>query len=98
MKKTTILLTTTLLISITLLSLTTLPFSMIKVEGGNFFMGSDDSDSSADIDEQKKHEVFINSFEISKFEVTVWEWKQFIKANKIKMSAKQTWGWQDIIQ
>ena len=47
---------------------------MIKVEGGTFFMGSSDSDATAEVDEQKKHEVTINSFEISKFEVTVWEW------------------------
>ena len=44
-------------------------------------MGSKDSDGLADVDEQKEHSVNLNTFEISKFEVTVWEWKQFIKAN-----------------
>ena len=58
-------------------------------------MGSKKSDESAEVDEQKEHTVTLNTFEISKFEVTVWEWKQFIKANKMKMPAKPTWGWQD---
>ena len=58
-------------------------------------MGSKDSDGLADVDEQKEHTVNLNTFEISKFEVTVWEWKQFIKANKMKMPEKPTWGWQD---
>jgi sulfatase modifying factor 1 len=96
MRKTTIILSTFFCVSIALLSFkSNLPFSMVKVEGGNFFMGSDDSDGSADIDEQKKHEVFVNSFEISKFEVTVWEWKQFVKAKKIKMPKEPKWGWKD---
>jgi len=95
MKKITILLVTTLLISITLVSFTTLPFPMIKVEGSKFFMGSDDGDGSADIDEQKKHEVTVSNFEISKFEVTVWEWKQFVKSKGLKMPKAPKWGWKD---
>ena len=90
MRKITIILTTIFCISISLLSFKTiLPFSMIKVESGNFYMGSDYLDATADVDEQKKHEVTINSFEISKFEVTVWEWKQYAKAKKIKMQMHQ---------
>ncbi len=68
---------------------------LIKVQGGTFKMGSKDSDQLADTDEQKEHNVNLNTFEISKFEVTVWEWKQFIKANKMKMPEKPNWGWQD---
>ena len=96
MRKITIILTAIFCVSITLLSFTTtLPFAMIKVQGGNFYMGSDDLDGTADVDEQKKHEVTINSFEISKFEVTVWEWKQYAKAKKIKMPNAPKWGWND---
>lgn len=95
MKKITILLPITLLLSFLLSSYTLLPFSMIKVEGGTFFMGSDDLDGNADTDEQKKHEVTLNAFEISKFEVTVWEWKQYTKATKLKMPKAPKWGWQD---
>ncbi len=69
--------------------------NLIKIQGGTFKMGSKDSDGLADVDEQKEHNVNLNTFEISKFEVTVWEWKQFIKANKMKMPEKPTWGWQD---
>ena len=65
------------------------------IEGGTFKMGSKASDRAADVDEQKEHEVKLNSFMISKFEVTVWEWKEFIKANKMKMPEKPKWGWQD---
>ena len=68
---------------------------LIKIQGGTFKMGSKDSDGLADVDEQKEHTVNLNTFEISKFEVTVWEWKQFIKDNKMKMPVKPTWGWQD---
>lgn len=68
---------------------------LVKIQGGTFKMGSKDSDGLADVDEQKEHSVNLSTFEISKFEVTVWEWKQFIKANKMKMPAKPTWGWQD---
>ena len=63
---------------------------LIKIQGGTFKMGSKDSDGLADVDEQKEHTVNLNTFEISKFEVTVWEWKQFIKANKMKMPEKPT--------
>lgn len=67
----------------------------VMIEGGTFKMGSKASDRAADVDEQKEHEVKLNSFMISKFEVTVWEWKEFIKANKMKMPEKPKWGWQD---
>ena len=85
---------------ITLLSLfafknSLVDIDLIKIQGGTFKMGSKDSDGLADVDEQKEHTVNLNTFEISKFEVTVWEWKQFIKANKMKMPEKPTWGWQD---
>ena len=54
MRKITIILTTIFCISITLLSFKTiLPFSMIKVEGGSFYMGSDDLDATDEVDEQK---------------------------------------------
>lgn len=69
--------------------------NLIQVKGGTFKMGSKKSDTSAELDEQKEHTVTLNTFEINKFEVTVWEWKQFIKANKMKMPPKPTWGWQD---
>jgi formylglycine-generating enzyme len=68
---------------------------MVKVQGGTFKMGSKDSDNSADNDEQKEHSVTVKDFEICKFEITVWQWKEYVKANKLKMPLKPTWGWQD---
>ncbi|WP_264550370.1 formylglycine-generating enzyme family protein [Flavobacterium sp. N2820] len=88
---------TLLILLITLFAFknTLIETDLIQVKGGTFKMGSKNSDTSAELDEQKEHSVTLNTFEISKFEVTVWEWKQFIKANKMKMPIKPSWGWQD---
>jgi formylglycine-generating enzyme required for sulfatase activity len=73
----------------------TTDLDMIKVDGGKFLMGSKDGDRVADADEQKQHEVYVNGFEISKFEVSVWQWKAFIKDTKGKMPEVPAWGWKD---
>lgn len=88
---------TLLILLITLFAFknTLIETDLIQVKGGTFKMGSKTSDTSAELDEQKEHSVTLNTFEISKFEITVWEWKQFIKANKMKMPIKPSWGWQD---
>ena len=97
MKKITLLLVVTTLSIVSLSAFkTALQMNrMVRVEGGTYKMGSKDSDKTADNDEQKEHDVTIKTFEISKFEVTVWEWKQYTKANKFKMPLKPEWGWQD---
>ena len=97
MKKITLLLVVTTLSIVSLSAFkTALQMNrMVRVEGGTYKMGSKDSDKTADNDEQKQHDVTIKTFEISKFEVTVWEWKQYTKANKLKMPLKPEWGWQD---
>ncbi len=97
MKKITLLLVVTTLSIVSLSAFkTALQMNrMVRVEGGTYKMGSKDSDKTADNDEQKEHAVTIKTFEISKFEVTVWEWKQYTKANKLKMPLKPEWGWQD---
>lgn len=96
MKKTTIL-TYLLFISVfTFLSFTDNPINyMVKVEGGTFKMGSKTSDKFADNDEQNEHSVTVKDFELCKFEVTVWQWKEYVKANKLKMPIKPTWGFID---
>lgn len=68
---------------------------MVKVEGGKFLMGSKDDNRIAENDEQKQHEVKVNSFEINKLEVSVWEWKDYCKKTKQEMPLKPTWGWSD---
>lgn len=48
---------------------------MVWVEGGTFMMGSDDGDE----DESSVHEVTLSSFMIGKYEVTVGEFRAFVK-------------------
>jgi sulfatase modifying factor 1 len=68
---------------------------MIKVEGGRFQMGTKDKNFVVYKDEIKQHEVTISSFEISKYEITVCQWKQFVKETKSKMPQKPTWEWKE---
>ena len=42
-----------------------------------------------------QRKVSVKEFYMSKFEVTVWEWKEYTKANKLKMPAMQSWGWNN---
>lgn len=68
---------------------------MVKVEGGTFMMGSKDDNKIAENDEQKQHEVTVNTFEINKLEVSVWEWKDYCKKTKKALPQKPVWGWND---
>lgn len=68
---------------------------MVKVEGGSFMMGASKRDLQAEKDEKPERKVAVKDFYMSKFEVTVWEWKEYTKANKMKMPAKQSWGWNN---
>jgi formylglycine-generating enzyme required for sulfatase activity len=68
---------------------------MVVVNGGTFTMGSKSENASAEDDEKKEHSVTLNSFKISKFEVTVWQWNEYLKANKLKPNKKPNWGWND---
>ncbi|MCG9128503.1 formylglycine-generating enzyme family protein [Candidatus Poribacteria bacterium] len=51
--------------------------NMVLVPEGEFFIGSDDP--NAEKSEQPKHLVFINSFYIDKYEVTIGEYRNFIR-------------------
>jgi formylglycine-generating enzyme required for sulfatase activity len=68
---------------------------MVKVEGGSFLMGADKRDMQAEKDEKPQNKVSVDAFYMSKFEVTVWEWKQYVKSKKMQMPPKQVWGWND---
>ena len=65
---------------------------LIKIQGGTFKMGSKDSDGLADVDEQKEHTVNLNTFEISKFEVTVSDFRAFVNATGYKTDAEKKGG------
>lgn len=66
---------------------------MIKVEGSTFLMGSNHPD--AYFDEQPVHEVFVSSFFISQYEITVAQYKQFCNATQRSMPETPEWGWID---
>lgn len=69
---------------------------MVYVEGGTYKMGSTKSDAKAEKDEFDAREVTVSSFEMSKYEVTVYEWSTFVKENKnMKMPPQQRWGLND---
>ena len=66
------------------------PMEMVFVKGGCFNMGSKDVDS----DEKPIHEVCVDDFYISKYEVTVDEFKKFIDATGYKTDAeKKGYSW-----
>ena len=71
--------------------------SMILVEGGTFMMGRDvskDKTNSMEFkDELPRHEVNLNSFYIGKYEVTVKEYKLFVKAKGKKMPLQPDSAW-----
>lgn len=61
-------------------------FEMIKVEGGTFMMGDNSDPSSSPV-----HEVTVSDFEICKFEVTPYQWKQVFGKN----SNTRNISWED---
>ena len=63
----------------------------VIIPTGIFYMGSD----SGDWDEQPVHKVKLDKFVISKYEVTVGEYKAFCKLTGIEMPAIPKWGWID---
>ncbi len=54
--------------------------TMVDIPAGSFLMGSDSFDANADGDETPQHRVNIRSFQIGKTEVTVKQFKAFIKS------------------
>ncbi len=55
---------------------------MILVEGGDYYMGND---YSANADERPEHKVIINSFFISKYEVTIDDYAKFCRVTGHKL-------------
>ena len=86
------------LVCIMLLSVKDTPFQvseMVLVEGGEFLLGSPYSDNRAEKDEQPQVMVSVASFHMSKYEVTVEEWKNYVADKGLSMPAKPKWGWED---
>lgn len=69
--------------------------NMVRIDGGTFLMGSKESKSNSEPDELNQREVQLNSFLISKYEVTVKEWKMYVSDTHSKMPPTPEWGWVD---
>lgn len=67
----------------------------ILVEGGSFMMGCEETDKDCYPDEMPRHKVSVDSFYISKYEITVKQYKEFCKSTKQKMPQPPSWGWRD---
>ena len=52
---------------------------MVRLEGGEFWMGSDDSDKEAFDNEKPKHKVTVRAFNLAKYEVTRGQYAAFVK-------------------
>ncbi|MET0070051.1 MAG: formylglycine-generating enzyme family protein, partial [Candidatus Thiodiazotropha sp.] len=66
---------------------------MVKIEDGEFAMGSDpDKDSDADEDEQPQHPVSIKPFYLGRYEVTFTEYTAFANATNRDIPDDHGWG------
>lgn len=66
---------------------------MVRIEAGEFWMGSREDDQEARDSEKPRHRVTIpRPFEIGKYEVTFDEYDQFAHATGRALPADQNWG------
>lgn len=66
----------------------------IKVEGGTYTMG--DQTGNGEGNERPAHSVSVNTFSISKTEVTVAQYRAYCEATNQDMPEEPFWGWQDL--
>ena len=75
-----------------------LPANFVWVEGGTFWMGSDNGDS----DERPIHSVTVSDFSISKYEVTQREWQEIMGNNPSSFKGNnlpvESVSWYDAIE
>jgi len=62
---------------------------MVLIPAGDFFMGSNDNDASADGDEKPMRSVYLDEFWIDKFEVTNADLSQFVEATGYQTDAEK---------
>lgn len=70
-------------------SLVTKTPQMVLVKGGEFLMGQADGE----FDEKPVHRVKLKDFYIGKYEVTVAEYRLFVRETEGSMPAEPKWGW-----
>ena len=64
---------------------------MVRVEGGTFRMGDTFGDGNSD--EKPAHVVSVSSYWLSKYEVTVGQFRQFVAETGYVTSAERQGGW-----
>lgn len=64
---------------------------MITIPAGQFIMGS----KTGDTEEQPVHKVYLDSYEIGQYEVTVAQYRAFCTATGRQMPKAPTWGWKE---
>ncbi len=63
---------------------------MVKVEGGTFKKSLKDENAKT-----TSHTITLSTFEISKHEVSVQEWKKYMKETGKELQKRPNWGWRD---
>ena len=72
------------------------PIKMVRIEGGTFVMGATiEQGKDADDSEKPKHNVELDTFEISESPVTVAQYREYCDATGGKMPVAPSWGWID---
>ena len=66
----------------------------VKVEGGTFVMGCRNNGEDCYPDEEE-HTVFVSDFEISKYEITVAQYREYCQKTGKSMPSTPPFGWQD---
>jgi len=64
---------------------------MVEIRGGRFLMGSP-VDEKGRYEDERQHEVQVADFAIGKYEVTVGQFKSFVKATQYKTEAEESGG------
>lgn len=62
-----------------------------NISGGTFLMGSPENEAGRNIGENQ-HQVTVSAFMMSKYEITVWQFKAFIDATGYKTDAEKDGG------
>ncbi len=62
---------------------------MVYIPAGEFLMGSDDKDRAADVNEKPQHSVYLDAFWVDRTEVTVAQFRAFVRATGYRTTAEQ---------
>jgi formylglycine-generating enzyme len=67
----------------------TVPLNFVPIQGGMFTMGSPTSELNHQSDEAPQHQVRLSAFYMSRYEVTVGEFRKFIEASGYRTDAEK---------